>query len=62
MTVEEGNRIYIGAQSVESKLLPEVKGVVRGEIIIAGWVLEQLQDAKTKCVYISSVIYYFFFL
>jgi hypothetical protein len=34
---------------------PEVKGIVRGELFIGGWILEKIDENKTKVSYFSDI-------
>lgn len=50
---EGGSKIYIGTTSCKYPH-PEVKGVVRGEIYIGGYILEKVDETHTKVTYISD--------
>lgn len=47
--------MFTPAVSIKTDLIPDVKGSVRAELIIGGWVLEKIDEKKTNVVYISCV-------
>lgn len=50
---ESPNKVYIGTKSCKYAH-PEVKGVVRGEIYLGGYVIEKLDETHTKITYLSD--------
>lgn len=38
--IERNGKYYVLGTSVEHEKIPEVKGAVRGDLVIGGWVLE----------------------
>jgi hypothetical protein len=56
MTKSVDDKCVISVTSVEHPDIPPVKKVVRGEIIIAGWCFEQVEEKLYKGTYISCVL------
>jgi len=53
--VQEGEtKVYIGIKATDYEH-PPVKGVVRGEIYIGGYIIEKISEDKSKVTYISCV-------
>lgn len=50
---QDGDTYYIVTKSC-SYPLPEVQGVVRGEIHIAGYIIEKIDEKTTKVTYVAS--------
>ena len=53
-TVTKRNGLtYVVSTSISHDKCPIVKGVTRGEIIVGGWVLTQINEKTTKGIYIA---------
>ena len=50
---ESDNKVYIGTKACNYPH-PEVKGVVRGEVYIGGYIIEKVDENHTKVTYISD--------
>lgn len=50
---ESETKMYIGTKACNYPH-PEVKGVVRGEIFIGGYIIEKIDENNTKIIYISD--------
>lgn len=50
---ESETKVYIGTKSCKF-VHPEVKGVVRGEIYLGGYVIEKIDETHTKITYLSD--------
>jgi hypothetical protein len=48
-----GDKVYLGIKSIDYAH-PEVKGVVRGEIFIGGYIIEKVDENSTSITYISD--------
>jgi len=51
--IESKDKAYLGSKSINYPC-PEEKKVVRGEIIIGGYILERIDEKKTKVTYLSN--------
>ncbi len=52
-TAESKDKVYLGSKSCNYPC-PEEKKVVRGEILIGGYILERIDENKTKVTYMSN--------
>ena len=51
---ESESKYYIGTTKANDLFdYPPVKGVVRGEVIFGGYVVEKIDDKKTRVTYLS---------
>jgi hypothetical protein len=50
---ESDSKIYIGTKACNFPH-PEVKGVVRGEVFIGGYIMDKIDETHTKVTYISD--------
>lgn len=50
---ESKDKVYLGSKSCNYPY-PEDKKVVRGEVIIGGYVIERLDENRTKVTYMSN--------
>jgi len=50
------NQQYISVRTLEHPEIPEVKGSVRAEIVIAGWHFKKIEESLIQATYISCVI------
>lgn len=51
--IESDSKIYIGTKAC-SYPYPEQKGVVRGEVLIGGYIMEKIDEKSTRVTYISD--------
>jgi len=51
--VTEGDKVYMGSKSC-SFPHPEVKGIVRGELNIGGYIVEKIDEGHTRVTYLSD--------
>jgi len=50
---ESDNKFYIATKSCKYPC-PEVKGVVRGEVFVGGYIIEKIDENTTSVTYISD--------
>ena len=50
---ESDSKMYIGTKACNYPY-PEVKGVVRGEVYIGGYIIQKVDETQTKVTYISD--------
>ena len=52
-SVKEGDKVYMGSKSYPFPC-PEAEGVVRGELIVGGYILEKVDRNRTKLTFVTD--------
>ena len=52
--IEKNNKIYVISTSVEYEQCKPIKNVVRGDMVISGWILEKINSELTHGINIGQ--------